>query len=127
MIKKFRMFILVGLLLCLFISPVYAINMDLSANASNTVVNTVNDSTTANTITDTNTISDTNTLLSTSTNSTLTSGSLTPNSSSTNTGISYINSLPEADLGLNNVLNILLIVIGILLILLGIAIIIRLK
>ena len=37
------------------------------------------------------------------------------------------NSLPESNLGLSNILNILLIVIGILLVLLGIAIIIRLK
>lgn len=37
------------------------------------------------------------------------------------------NSLPEAELGLGNILNILLIVVGVLLILLGIAIIIRLK
>ena len=126
MIKNFRVFILVGLLLCLFISPVYAINMDLSSSTpeTNTISNTVTDAV-ENTVTDTEDTSDT--LLSTSTNSTLTSGSLTTNSSSTNTGISYINSLPEADLGLNNVLNILLIVIGILLILLGIAIIIRLK
>lgn len=36
-------------------------------------------------------------------------------------------SLPEAELGLGNILNILLIVVGVLLILLGIAIIIRLK
>lgn len=40
---------------------------------------------------------------------------------------STLSSLPEAELGLTNILNILLIVIGILLILLGFAILIRLK
>lgn len=40
---------------------------------------------------------------------------------------SLLDSMPEADLGLTNILNIFLIVIGILLILLGIAILIRLK
>jgi len=43
------------------------------------------------------------------------------------TVISTLNSLPEAELGLTNILSIILIVIGILLILLAIAIIIRLK
>lgn len=46
---------------------------------------------------------------------------------SSTTIISTLNSLPEAQLGLTNILSIILIVIGILLILLAIAIIIRLK
>lgn len=41
--------------------------------------------------------------------------------------VSSLNSLPEAELGLTNILSILLIVIGVLLILLSIAILIRLK
>ena len=41
--------------------------------------------------------------------------------------IQRISSIPEANLGLNNILNIILIAIGILLILLAIAILIRLK
>ena len=41
--------------------------------------------------------------------------------------VSNINSMPESELGLTNILTILLIVIGILLILLAIAILIRLK
>ena len=55
---------------------------------------------------------------------------LTPNDttySSNSSTISTLNGLPEASLGLTNVINIILIVIGVLLILLGIAIIIRLK
>ena len=120
MLKKKRLFILVGLLLFIFISPVYAINMDLSANTAvtNDVANTVDNSVVDNTVTDTNTVADGNNILNTNinTNSLLTSGTPSTNTG-TNTGVSYINSLPEADLGLNNVLNILLIVIGILLIL----------
>lgn len=59
-----------------------------------------------------------------------TSDTLTPNQTNYSTDhatISTLNDLPEASLGLNNVINIILIVIGILLVLLGIAIIIRLK
>ena len=41
--------------------------------------------------------------------------------------VSTLSNLPEAQLGLTNILNIILIVIGVLLILLAIAIIIRLK
>ena len=47
--------------------------------------------------------------------------------SSSGSVITTLNSLPEAELGLTNILSIILIVIGILLILLAIAIIIRLK
>lgn len=50
-------------------------------------------------------------------------GRLTSNSGS----VSTLNSLPEAELGLSNILSIILIVIGVLLILLAIAIIIRLR
>lgn len=56
--------------------------------------------------------------------------SYTFNASSSNESTattSVVSSLPEAQLGLTNILNILLIVIGILLILLAIAILIRLK
>lgn len=50
------------------------------------------------------------------------------NASNDNTSIESIyNNLPESQLGLANILNILLIVVGVLLILLGIAILIRLK
>lgn len=52
---------------------------------------------------------------------------LTTDSSTKVTGVNPIASLPEANLGLNNILSILLIAIGILLILFAIAILIRLK
>lgn len=51
----------------------------------------------------------------------------TYSSSSSSTVTSTLNSLPEAELGLTNILSIILIVIGVLLILLAIAILIRLK
>jgi hypothetical protein len=43
------------------------------------------------------------------------------------TSVTSLNNLPEANLGLNNVLNVILISIGVLLILFAIAILIRLK
>lgn len=43
------------------------------------------------------------------------------------TSVTNLNNLPEANLGLNNILNVLLIAIGFLLILFAIAILIRLK
>ena len=46
---------------------------------------------------------------------------------STVTSVTSLSNLPEANLGLNNILNILLIAIGVLLILFAIAILIRLK
>ncbi len=49
------------------------------------------------------------------------------NYSGSSSTVSTLNQLPEASLGLTNVVNIILIVIGVLLILLGIAILIRLK
>lgn len=113
------------MILCfLFIAtlPVQAINMNLSDNtgATNTLTNnTINDNSVSNTLPDTSDLFNTNT----NTNN----SSTTTSSSNSGASVSYLSSLPEADLGLNNILNILLIVIGILLILLGIAIIIRLK
>lgn len=59
-----------------------------------------------------------------------TTDTLSPNQTnhSTNSAtVSALSQLPEASLGLNNIINIILIVIGVLLILLGIAIMIRLK
>lgn len=47
--------------------------------------------------------------------------------SATVTSVTSLSNLPEANLGLNNILNILLIAIGFLLILFAIAILIRLK
>lgn len=75
-----------------------------------------------------NTIDNTSSLDSTTNNTTQTSSnSSTSSSSSKVTGVSNISTIPEANLGLNNILSILLIAIGVLLILFAIAILIRLK
>ncbi len=141
MTKTIKILIFLLIAFCFFISPVYAINMDLN-NTSNSVSGSTgsNNSVSSNAIS--NDLLGTNNTLTTNTTNNLANNvntgsnlgdtndyeadSFTPNSSSS-TNVSLLNSLPEADLGLNNILNILLIVIGILLILLGIAIIIRLK
>lgn len=52
---------------------------------------------------------------------------LLPTNTNNSTSVSTLDQLPESGLGLNNIINIILIVIGVLLILLGIAILIRLK
>jgi len=51
----------------------------------------------------------------------------TSNSQANSATVSSLSQLPEASLGLTNILNIILIVVGILLVLLSIAILIRLK
>lgn len=90
------------------------VNMNLTANDISTATNDIsNTSITENTVTGQE---ENDTLAPESTNYS--------NDSAT---ISTLNNLPEAGLGLGNVLNIILIVIGVLLVLLGIAIIIRLK
>lgn len=120
MTKSLKILLIILCFLFIAVSPVQAINMNLSDNTG--VANTL----TNNTINDnvSNTLPDTSDLFDTPSS---TSPSTSTSNSSTSTSVSYLSSLPEADLGLNNILNILLIVIGILLILLGIAIIIRLK
>lgn len=50
-----------------------------------------------------------------------------PQSYNTSSTVSALSNLPEANLGLSNILSIILIVIGVLLIMLAIAILIRLK
>lgn len=105
MFKKLKIFLLAFILSICTISYVYAV--DINMNLSNT-----NNTNTANT--SPNISSNVSTLdnnLYTSTDSYSVS----------------LSSMPEAELGLENILNIILIVVGILLILLGIAIMIRLK
>jgi len=127
MLKNLRILCFIILFMFLVISPVYAIDMNLS---DNTTTNTTDNSITNSTL-NTNTVG--NTLSNTTTSDLFNNTNNAPAPSTPNTSgggsasVSYLSSLPEADLGLNNILNILLIVIGILLILLGIAIIIRLK
>ena len=98
-------------------------NNALSDTSTNNLDNSLNNA--LNTSVDTNTTntentSNTNEEETSSTSSSLSSGSQV-------TGVSNRSSLPEANLGLNNILSILLIAIGFLLILFAIAILIRLK
>ena len=90
------------------------INMNLQLDSNNTNSQTNN--------------STNNTTQNTSSNTATNTNSSVPTTSTTNSAtVSSISNLPEANLGLSNILNIILIVLGILLILLGIAIFIRLK
>ena len=73
-----------------------------------------------------NTISDSNTASQSSADSVTNTNSNTKGSSKV-TAVNTLSGLPEANLGLNNILSILLIAIGFLLILFAIAILIRLK
>lgn len=121
MSKSLKILFFIMFFLCIGILPVHAIDMNLSnTTATNTIDNTITNSLTGNTLLNTNSILNNNSANTPSPSTSTTNGS-------GSTYVSQISSLPEADLGLNNILNILLIVIGILLILLGIAIIIRLK
>lgn len=97
MLKKLKFFIYTILLVSIVPINIYATNLDTNINNYN------------NSYTDTYTTSPT-------------SGSNVSRTSVTNNS-----SLAESNLGLNNILSILLIVIGILLVLLGIAVLIRLK
>ncbi len=88
----------------------------------------INMNLTANTSTDNTTIEDdTNTMTDPENSSTTDHLSPTTTNSNNSASVSTLNQLPESSLGLNNIINIILIVIGVLLILLGIAILIRLK
>lgn len=107
MLKKLGIFLITILMSILCICPVYATN-------TNSLLN-------SNTLSPTNSMNNT---LSNNYSASTISADLSSTRSTTQTSSS---NLPESDLGLNNVLNILLIVIGIVLILLGIAVLIRLK
>lgn len=110
-------FILV--ILALFVcSCVHA--TDVNMNLSN---NTVNTTSTNNNSNSTTTEQSSNARTAANNQSSDSSQATSYNSSAS----VNLNSLPEAELGLTNILNIILIVLGVLLILLGIAIIIRLK
>lgn len=63
----------------------------------------------------------------TTTNTSSSSSSTNPDISAQVTKVDTLSNLPEANLGLNNILNVILISIGVLLILFAIAILIRLK
>ena len=98
-----------------FANPALAvIDMNLASNLTDNSTNTSN-----SLDEDTNTITNRSSLNTTSTNTTSTN--------TTSATVSTLSSLPESELGLTNILNILLITVGVLLILLGIAIIIKLQ
>ena len=128
-------FIVLSIIFVLFlgITSCYAVDLDLSNDLeddllSNTNTSNTNNSSVSDNYSNTNNSSNSNT--STSNNSDNTTNSYTnTNSSSTNStpSATVTDSMPESDLGLSNILNIFLIVIGVLLILLAISILIRLK
>ena len=94
-----------------------AVDTNTSTSAENTVVeedNTTINSNNSNENTSSNENTTNNTPVNTTTN---------PNS----TTVSSLSNMPESELGLTNILNIALVVIGVLLLLLSIAILIRLK
>lgn len=109
----------------------YAVDLDMTDNETNNAdltTNTIMEDNNTNTNSNTNTsstINNTNSTSSSISNSTFN----TTNTTSLNspTTVSNVNSTSNSSLGLSNILNILLIVIGILLVLLSIAILIRLK
>ncbi|MCI8481600.1 MAG: hypothetical protein HFJ27_00430 [Clostridia bacterium] len=117
MSKSIRI-IFITLIILTFFMPVFV-------KATSVNMNLTNNTTIGNNIS-TNTVSDDFT---NNTEDPSTTDTLAPSQTNTSTNISStsLNQLPEAELGLNNIINIILIVIGILLVLLGIAIIIRLK
>ena len=100
-----------------------AIDMNLTGNTSS-----LNSANVTNTINKNNTI-DENVLDDDDDNTTAatTSNQATTSTNNTVATVSSLSSLPESELGLTNILNILLIAVGFVLILLGIAIIIKLK
>lgn len=109
MSKLFK-FVIILLITFVLFTPVVVkatnVNMNLNSNGNTYASNTYNHSQSSNT----NTLSPN-----------------TSNSQSNSATISSLSELPEASLGLSNILNIILIVVGTLLVLLSIAILIRLK
>ncbi len=137
MLNQFEKILAFGAILLIIISmlsPVFAVDSD----------NYISESQTSNTSDNFNNIADENfsededeeNEISTNTNSNTNSNTSNTSSNSTSyenyTGVpdssaTVTSYLPESDLGLTNILNILLIVVGILLILLAVAILIKLK
>lgn len=128
-------FIVLSIIFVLFlgITSCYAVDLDLSDELENDLLSNSsnsNNSDVSGNYTNTNNNSSSNTNLSnTSTGNSTNSIYTNTDSGSTNStpSATVTNSIPESDLGLTNILNIFLIVIGVLLILLAVAILIRLK
>ena len=115
-------FIVLSIIFVLFlgITSCYAVDLDLSDDLiSNSTNSNTNNSNVSSNNTNTNNDSSSNTNTSnTSVNNNTNSSYTNTNSSSTNStpSATVTNSIPESDLGLSNILNIFLIVIGVLLI-----------
>lgn len=107
-----------------FVENAYAANVDL--NLASNLVDTNTNSNVSNTNIISNTISN-DTSSNTSANTNAISGTSDSTTESGTATFSNVSSLPESELGLTNILNILLITVGVVLILLSIAILIRLK
>lgn len=116
MSKKIRILLSIIILNIIFVIPVYAINMDL-ATPSNSVSNQVNTSSTGTT-----SVSNTVTTSNTVTSSTTGTSSTTKTSSQSN---NVLPTITQTDLNLNNILNIILIVIGVILIILAITLLLK--
>lgn len=147
--NRFLKVLVIGLIFSflVFATNCFAVNIEMNLTSNsvdsnisttyNSIDNNVNSNMNNNiTSSVTNNISDDNSNVGTSSNtqssssSSLSDTALSAESSSTNKNQSVadtLQSLPESELGLTNVLNILLITVGVVLILLSIAIFIRLK
>lgn len=119
MSKTFKV-IIIALVIVLAVgtisSSAASINMNLESG------NNISDE---NVVEDTNT-TDTNTLANTTTNTTANTTTTDNNSGTESATVTSVSSLPESELGLSNIINILLIAVGVILIFLAIAILIRL-
>lgn len=119
MSKTFKV-IIIALVIVLAVgtisSSAASINMNLESG------NNMSDE---NVVEDTNT-TDTNTLANTTTNTTANTTTTDNNSGTESATVTSVSSLPESELGLSNIINILLIAVGVILIFLAIAILIRL-
>lgn len=118
-------FIVLSIIFILFlgITSCHAVELDLSDDLGNNFTSNSNTNSSNSNTSNRNTDESNNSTKVNNNNST------TMNSTTTNStpSATVTNSIPESDLGLSNILNIFLIVIGVLLILLAIAILIRLK
>lgn len=120
--KCLKTSLVILLFICIFItSKCFAVNIDMSLSSN--LVDTDTNSAISNE-SSTNTNSENPILGTNATDNVLSENSTSESTSAT---FSNVNSLPESELGLTNILNILLITVGVVLILLAIAILIRLK
>ena len=108
-----KLLILLITIMCFAFNFVEAIGLNMNLTHNTATENTIIDDTT-------NTVSEPE-------DTTGNTDRLSPTKTNNSASVSTLDELPESGLGLNNIINIILIVIGVLLILLGIAILIRLK